>query len=90
MFYRLHHDHVWTHVGELMARDDTTVAYMRHRDVDWLADFTLHIVEFVVKTKAEMHPAPAVDGKKVPQFPPFPGYALAHITWPARGAPDGG
>jgi hypothetical protein len=71
-------------------RDDTTVAYMRHRDVDWLADFTLHIVEFVVKTKAEMHPPPAVDGKKVPQFPPFPGYALAHITWPARGAPDGG
>jgi len=72
-------------------RHDTTVEYMRDRGVHWLADFTLHIVEFAVKSKQQLHPPPAV--RKVeglPQFPPFPGYALAEITWPpTRGSGAG-
>jgi hypothetical protein len=63
---------------------------MRERGVDWLSDFTLHIVWFAVKSK-ELHPPPTVATVKgLPQFPPFPGYALAQIEWPPRAAPAGG
>lgn len=72
-------------------RDDATVAYMRDRNVGWLADFTLHIVWFAQKSKEQSHPPPAVEAVKgLPQFPPFPGYALAKITWPPRSGPGAG
>jgi hypothetical protein len=71
--------------------DGTTVAYMRDRGVDWVADFALHLVEFVVQSRQQMDPPPKVEAvKDLPQFPPFPGYALAKITWPPRAAGDGG
>jgi hypothetical protein len=65
-------------------RDDTTIAYMHERDVDWLADFTLHLVWFGVKSKQQMHPPPTAQAvKDLRQFPPFPGFALAEIHWPS-------
>jgi hypothetical protein len=71
-------------------RDGTTIAYMHERDVDWLADFTLHIVAFVVDSKEQVHPPPTVEGvKDLPQYPPFPGYAMAKIVWPPRPEIDG-
>ena len=71
--------------------DDATVAFMHERGVDWLADFSLHIVEFVVKSKQQMHPPPVVRGiEGLPQFPPFPDYAVAEITWPGARDVDGG
>jgi hypothetical protein len=72
-------------------RNGTTIAYMHDRGVDWLSDFTLHIVAFVVGSKEQVHPAPTVEGVKgLPQYPPFPGYAMAHILWPPRAEIDGG
>lgn len=72
-------------------RNGTTVAYMRDRGVHWLADFTLHIVEFVVQSRQQMDPPPKAERVEgLPQFPPFPGYALAEITWPRPGAADAG
>jgi hypothetical protein len=72
-------------------RDGTTVRYMHVRDVGWLADFSLHIVEFLVDSKQQVHPPPTVVGVKgLPQYPPFPGYALAEIRWPHRVEIDGG
>jgi hypothetical protein len=69
-------------------RDDTTVAYMRDRNVDWLADFTLHIVWFAQKSKEQLASPPAIEAVKgLPQYPWFPGYALAEIRWPARVGP---
>jgi hypothetical protein len=69
------------------VRHDTTVAYMRDRDVDWLADFTLHIVWFAQKSEQQIHPPPSVAAvKDLRQFPPFPGFALAEIHWPRRAA----
>ena len=81
--------------AEQAMRDDTTVAYMRDRSVDWLADFTLHIVEFAVKSKEQLETPPTVEAvKDLRQFPPFPGFALAEIHWPlstsSGGAPAGG
>jgi hypothetical protein len=71
-------------------RDGTTIAYMHERDVDWLADFTLHIVAFVVDSKEQVHPPPTVEGVKgLPQYPPFPGYAMAKIVWPPQPEIDG-
>lgn len=72
-------------------RDDTTVLYMRDRGVDWLADFTLHIVWFAQKSKEQLATPPTVEAVKgLPQYPPFPGYALAEIRWaPPAGSGDG-
>ena len=65
--------------------DDTTVAYMRDRGVNWLADFTLHLVWFGVKSKQQLREPPSVDVvRTLPQFPPFPEYGLAEIHWPPR------
>jgi hypothetical protein len=70
-------------------RDDTTVAYMRDRGVDWLADFTLHLVWFAQKSEQQMHPPPTMEKVTgLPQFPPFPEYALAEIHWPTSGSSD--
>ena len=64
-------------------RDGTTLAYMRERGVDWLADFSLHIVWFAVHSKEQLHPPATIAVVKgLPQFPPFPEYALGQITWP--------
>jgi len=72
-------------------RDDRTVAYMRDHDVDWLADFTLFIVQFAQQSRQQMHRPPTVQTVKgLPQFPPFPDYAVAMITWPPGGADAGG
>jgi hypothetical protein len=72
-------------------RDDTTVAYMRERDVEWLADFTLHIVWFAQKSEEQLRPPPAIETVKgLPQFPPFPDYVLAQITWPPPAASGDG
>ena len=43
-------------------RNGTTVEYMHDRGVDWLSDFTLHVVGFVVDSRAHVHPPPTVDG----------------------------
>ena len=70
---------------------DRTVAYMRDQHVDWIADFTLHIIWFALKSQQQLEHPPVVKAVKgLPQFPPFPEYAVAQITWPERGAPDGG
>ncbi len=70
---------------------DRTVAYMRDQHVDWIADFTLHIIWFSLKSQQQLEHPPVVKAVKgLPQFPPFPEYAVAQITWPERGAPDGG
>jgi hypothetical protein len=72
------------------ARDHRTAQYIRDRNVDWLADFTLHIVGFAAESR-ELRPPPTVTLLKgLPQFPPFPGYAMAQIEWPRRAASDGG
>ena len=72
-------------------RNGTTVEYMHDRGVDWLSDFTLHVVGFVADSRAHVHPPPTVDViKGLPQYPPFPGYALAQIRWPPRPEFDGG
>ena len=72
-------------------RNGTTLEYMRDRGVDWLSDFTLHVVGFQAESQQQFHPPPTVEVLKgLPQYPPFPGYALAKITWPPRGASDGG
>jgi hypothetical protein len=79
--------------AEQAYRDDTTVAYMRDRGVDWLADFTLHLVWFGVKSKQQLREPPTVDVvRTLPQFPPFPEYGLAEIHWPptSPGASAGG
>jgi hypothetical protein len=73
--------------AERAMRDDTTVEYMRRRGVEWLADFTLHFVWFGVKSKEQQHPPATVEVVKgLPQFPPFPDYALGEIRWPASTA----
>lgn len=72
------------------ARNGTTMQYMRDRGVDWVSDFTLHIVGVVVEGE-QMHPAPTVTAVKgLPQFPPFPEYALAQIDWTPPAASDDG
>jgi hypothetical protein len=72
-------------------RDGTTIEYMHERGVDWLSDFSLHIVGFVVDSRKQVHPPPTVVGVKgLPQYPPFPGYALAEIRWPPQPEFDGG
>ena len=72
-------------------RDGTTIEYMHDRGVDWLSDFSLHIVGFVVDSRKQVDPPPTVVGVKgLPQYPPFPGYALAEIRWPSRPEFDGG
>jgi hypothetical protein len=72
-------------------RDDATIAYMRERGVDWISDFSLHLVWFAVKSKEQLHPPATIEVVKgLPQFPPFPEYALGQITWPPRAAGDGG
>jgi hypothetical protein len=70
---------------------DRTVAYMRDQHVDWIADFTLHIIWFALKSHQQLEHPPVVQAVKgLPQFPPFPEYAVAQITWPERDAADGG
>ena len=69
---------------------DRTVAYMRDQRVNWIADFWLHIVWFAVKSHQLEHPPEVKAVKGLQQFPPFPTYAVAQITWPERGAADGG
>jgi hypothetical protein len=65
------------------ARDDRTAAYIRDRGVDWLADFTLHIVWFDVAGSRQLHPQPTVGVvEEVRQYPPFPEYKVARIAWP--------
>src|SRR4029078_2789733 len=45
-------------------RNGTTLEYMHSRDVDWLADFSLHIVGFLVDSREQGHPAPTAEGVK--------------------------
>jgi len=72
-------------------RNGTTIEYMHDRGVDWLSDFTLHVVGFAVESRERVHPPPTIDGiKGLPQYPPFPGYALAQIRWPSHPEFDGG
>jgi hypothetical protein len=72
-------------------RDGTTLEYMHRRDVDWLADFSLHIVGFLVDSRKQVHPVPTTEGVKgLPQYPPFPGYAMIEITWPPQPEFDAG
>jgi hypothetical protein len=64
---------------------------MHRRDVDWLADFSLHIVGFLVDSRKQVHPIPTTEGVKgLPQYPPFPGYAMIEITWPPQPEFDAG
>ena len=64
---------------------------MSDKHIDWIADFTLHIIWFSLKSQQQLEHPPVVKAVKgLPQFPPFPEYAVAQITWPERGAPDGG
>lgn len=70
---------------------DRTVAYMRDQHVDWIADFTLHIIWFSLKSQQQLEHPPAVQAVKgLPQFPPFPEYAVAQIRWPTRAVAAGG
>jgi 4-amino-4-deoxy-L-arabinose transferase-like glycosyltransferase len=79
--------------AEEAQQHDRTIAYMRERKVDWVVDWTLHIIWFVVKSKEQVHPPPTLQGVRgLPQFPPFPEYAMASIQWPprSRALPGGG
>jgi hypothetical protein len=70
---------------------DRTVAYMRDQHVDWIADFTLHIIWFALTSRQQLEHPPVVKAVKgLPQFPPFPEYAVAKITWPPRPERAGG
>jgi hypothetical protein len=71
--------HTRVDIALLVAlRNGTTIEYMHDRGVDWLSDFTLHVVGFVADSRAHVHPPPTVDIiKGLPQYPPFPGDALA-------------
>jgi hypothetical protein len=77
--------------AEAAQREHRTIAYMRDRGVTWMVDWTLHIIWFNIKSKEQMHPPPTVRGiGGLPQFPPFPDYAMGEITWPPRAASDDG
>ena len=66
------------------ARNDRTAFYIRQRGIDWLADFSLHIVWFAFRGSQQLHPSPTIDAvKDLPQFPPFPDYGVAKINWPS-------
>ena len=63
-------------------REGRTAEYMRRRGVDWLTDVELRVVGFQFKEAAALDPPPTiVADHSVPQFPPFPRYALVHIDW---------
>lgn len=69
--------------AEDAQRAGRTPFYIRDRGIDWLADFSLHIVGFAFSGAAQLHPSPAVDVVQgLPQYPPFPEYGVARITWP--------
>ncbi len=64
-------------------RADRTALYIRERDLDWLADFSLHIVWFAFGGSQQLHPSPTIETVKgLPQYPPFPEYGVARILWP--------
>ena len=49
-----------------------------------MADFALRIAGFTLVDAKQLRPEPTVTQVKgLPQFPPFPDYAMAGITWPA-------
>ena len=63
--------------------DGTLPEYIRAQDLDWVADFTLRIAGFTLVDAKQLQPEPTVTQvEDLPQFPPFPGYAMARITWP--------
>ncbi len=63
-------------------RNGRTLEYMRARGVDWLTDVELRAVGLQFTEAAALDPPPAiVADRSVPQFPPFPRYALVHIDW---------
>ncbi len=64
-------------------RADRTAFYIRERNLDWLADFSLHIVWFAFGGSQQLHPSPTIEAVKgLPQYPPFPEYGVARIIWP--------
>jgi len=59
--------------------------YIQEQHLDWLADFSLHIIGFAFSDSKRIHPSPSVETVKgLPQYPPFPEYGMARITWPKR------
>jgi hypothetical protein len=63
-------------------RNGRTAEYMRRRGVDWLTDVELRVVGLQFTEAAALDPPPAiVADRSMPQFPPFPRYALVHIDW---------
>ncbi len=65
--------------------DGTLPEYIRAQDLDWVADFALRIAGFTLGDAKQLQPAPTVTPvNDLPQFPPFPDYAMAGITWPRR------
>jgi hypothetical protein len=66
------------------ARNDRTAFYIRQRGIDWLADFSLHIVWFAFRGSHQLQPSPTIDSvENLPQFSPFPDYGVAKINWPS-------
>ena len=46
---------------------------------------------FLVDSRKQVHPVPTTEGVKgLPQYPPFPGYAMIEITWPPQPEFDAG
>jgi hypothetical protein len=71
--------------AERATRAHRLPRYIKQRRLDWLADFTLHIVGFVFADSKRLHPQPSVETVKgLPQFPPFPEYGVARVRWPPR------
>ena len=70
------------------TRDGTLPRYMARQRLDWVADFSLRVIGFVVADAKQMHPEPTVEPvPDLPQYPPFPDYGAARITWPSPTAP---
>ena len=71
--------------------DGTLPEYIRSQGLDWVADFSLRIAGFTLVDAKQLQPEPTVTQVKgLPQFPPFPPYAMARVTWPPGSpAPDG-
>jgi hypothetical protein len=68
--------------ADATAADDLP-GYIQEQRLDWLADFSLHIIGFAFADSKRIHPSPeVVTVKGLPQYPPFPEYGMARITWP--------
>ena len=63
-------------------RNRRTAEYMRRRGVDWITDVELRVVGLQFGEGAALEPPPTFRADRtVPQFAPFPRYALVHIDW---------